>query len=231
MGDSMCGTEAETETETGTGTRSGSSAFGSAAVSRFHLLWLCSRQEGVGPEGGAVMRGRKLLMLVEQSRPRMLFERLRRAGKRYEGEPRMQERVLRRPQRSSRGSTADSARWWEVFEPRERATSATAMPMSKSFCSCKERQVRQWIARVGASGGGIERAHHADSVGIDGSLGCSTDDVHHGFSYQEWEMEGKDGVVSRSGLRGVRHGELPHHHLQPLLCDEDVDSLHFYNPV
>jgi hypothetical protein len=174
------------------------------------------------------MRGRKLLMLMEQSRPRMLFERLRRVGKRYEGEPRMRERVLRRPQRSSRGSTADSARWWEAFEPRERVTSATAMPMSKSFCSWKERQVSQSIGRVRRLGVGIEKAHHANSVRIDRSLRCSTDDIHHGLSYQEWEMEGKDGVLSRPWLRDVRHGELPYHRLQPLLCDEDVDSLDFY---
>lgn len=80
--------------------------------------------------GGPPNEGRKSLMESEQSK--LMMPRLcsTSAGKRYDWEPRIRDRVVRMPQRSSRGSMVDSARWWAAFVLRERETSATEVPRS-----------------------------------------------------------------------------------------------------
>lgn len=59
------------------------------------------------------------------------------------------------------------------------------------------------------------------------SLRCSADDPHYCLADQHRQVEWEDGVITGARLRGTGHGELPHHSLQPLLSDEDVDLLNF----
>lgn len=77
------------------------------------------------------------------------------------------------PQRSSLGWTVDSARWWEDLALRERVTSATEVPRSKSFCSWGGSVVWLgfWVAKK-------VKTDHSYAVGVDGALGGSANDLH-----------------------------------------------------
>lgn len=80
-------------------------------------------------------------------------------------------------------------------------------------------------------GEGEEGRYHSDAVCVNSALRCSADNAHHGLTDQHRQMKRENGTRGVPGLCSVADGEFPHHGLQPLLSDEDIDLLDLEDAV